>query len=75
MRRRSAAVGTSSYCRSLIPDHHATHDGDTNSHEHIYWDQASVLMQIKVLDPKSLPVRGAEGARSDVVGAEEVRTN
>lgn len=33
------------------------------SHEHIYWDQASVLVQIGLLDPKGLPVVGAEGAR------------
>lgn len=33
------------------------------SHEHIYWDQASVLVQIGLLDPTGLPVAGAEGAR------------
>ena len=33
------------------------------SHEHIYWDQASVLVQIGLLDPKGLPVAGAEAAR------------
>ena len=33
------------------------------SHEHIYWDQASVLAQIGLLDPKGLPVCGAESAR------------
>jgi carboxymethylenebutenolidase len=33
------------------------------THEHIYWDQASVLMQIGLLDPKGLPVVGAESAR------------
>lgn len=33
------------------------------AHEHIYWDQASVLVQIGLLDPKGLPVVGAEGAR------------
>jgi len=33
------------------------------SHEHIYWDQASVLVQLGLLDPKGLPVIGAEGAR------------
>ena len=41
-------------------------------HEHIYWDQATVLSQIGLLDPKlasrgngkqRLPVVGAEGAR------------
>ena len=33
------------------------------SHEHIYWDQASVLVQIGFLDPTGLPVSGAESAR------------
>jgi carboxymethylenebutenolidase len=33
------------------------------SHEHIYWDQATVLVQIGLLDPKNLPVTGAESAR------------
>ncbi|MBM3654982.1 MAG: ester cyclase, partial [Alphaproteobacteria bacterium] len=33
------------------------------SHEHIYWDQASVLVQIGLLDPEGLPVVGAENAR------------
>jgi carboxymethylenebutenolidase len=31
-------------------------------HEHIYWDQASVLVQIGKLDPAGLPVAGAETA-------------
>lgn len=31
--------------------------------EHIYWDQASVLVQIGLLDPKLLPVAGVETAR------------
>ena len=33
------------------------------SHEHIYWDQAGVLVQIGLLSPKGLPVTGAESAR------------
>jgi len=33
------------------------------SHEHIYWDQACVLVQIGLLDPKGLPVCGAESAQ------------
>lgn len=33
------------------------------SHEHIYWDQASVLVQIGLLDATGLPVVGAEAAR------------
>jgi carboxymethylenebutenolidase len=32
------------------------------AHEHIYWDQASVLVQIGLLDPALLPVAGAESA-------------
>lgn len=37
--------------------------GDKLYHEHIYWDQASVLVQIGLLDPANLPVAGAETAR------------
>jgi carboxymethylenebutenolidase len=33
------------------------------SHEHIYWDQASVLVQVGLIDPKGLPVSGGESAR------------
>lgn len=33
------------------------------THEHIYWDQASVLAQIGLLNPARLPVSGAESAR------------
>ena len=33
------------------------------AHEHIYWDQASVLVQIGLLDARDLPVAGAETAR------------
>ncbi len=36
--------------------------GDKLYHEHIYWDQASVLVQIGVLDPDGLPVAGQETA-------------
>jgi carboxymethylenebutenolidase len=36
---------------------------DKISHEHIYWDQAGVLVQVGLLDPKGLPVTGAESAR------------
>ena len=32
------------------------------AHEHIYWDQASVLVQIGLHDPQHLPVAGAETA-------------
>jgi carboxymethylenebutenolidase len=33
------------------------------AHEHIYWDQASVLKQIGLLTDSSLPVCGAESAK------------
>lgn len=33
------------------------------AHERIYWDQASVLAQLGLLDPAGLPVSGAESAR------------
>lgn len=33
------------------------------SHEHISWDQASVLVQLGLLNPAGLPVSGAESAR------------
>ena len=33
------------------------------AHEHIYWDQASVLVQIGLLDPATLPVAGVESAK------------
>jgi carboxymethylenebutenolidase len=38
-------------------------EGDKLVHEHIYWDQASVLVQLGLLDPAGLPVAGAETAR------------
>jgi len=33
------------------------------AHEHIYWDQASVLVQLGLLDQTLLPVAGAETAK------------
>jgi carboxymethylenebutenolidase len=33
------------------------------AHEHIYWDQASVLVQLGLLDPHALPVIGSDTAR------------
>ena len=33
------------------------------AHEHIYWDQASVLVQLGLLDSEKLPVAGVESAR------------
>jgi carboxymethylenebutenolidase len=40
--------------------------GDKLVHEHIYWDQASVLAQVGLLDARRLPVTGAEQARKVV---------
>ena len=37
--------------------------GGKLAHEHIYWDQASVLKQIGLITDESLPIRGAETAR------------
>jgi carboxymethylenebutenolidase len=37
-------------------------EGDKLAHEHIYWDQASVLVQVGLLDRGGLPVAGAEAA-------------
>jgi carboxymethylenebutenolidase len=39
-------------------------DGDKMVHEHLYWDQASVLVQLGLLQPGGLPVVGGDGARS-----------
>jgi carboxymethylenebutenolidase len=37
--------------------------GNKLYHEHIYWDQASVLVQVGLLDARLLPVAGIETAR------------
>jgi trans-aconitate methyltransferase len=37
--------------------------GGKLAHEHIYWDQASVLVQLGLLAPAGLPVAGVETAR------------
>jgi carboxymethylenebutenolidase len=34
-------------------------EGDKVAHERIYWDQASLLLQVGLLD-RTLPVRGGE---------------
>ena len=33
------------------------------AHEHVYWDQASVLVQLGLIDRSNLPVMGIESAR------------
>ena len=38
-------------------------EGGKIAHEHIYWDQAGVLVQLGLIDPAGLPVSGAESAR------------
>jgi hypothetical protein len=49
--------------------------GGKLSHEHIYWDQASVLVQLGLLDPKLVPqaMRDQGMERLPVVGAESAR--
>jgi len=37
-------------------------EGDKVAFEHIYWDQASLLVQLGLLDPANLPVAGIEEA-------------
>jgi carboxymethylenebutenolidase len=37
-------------------------------HEHIYWDQASLLAQVGLLDASKLPVTGAEQAKAFASG-------
>ncbi len=37
-------------------------EGDKVAYEHIYWDQASLLVQVGALDPGDLPVSGVEQA-------------
>jgi carboxymethylenebutenolidase len=37
--------------------------GDKITYEHVYWDQATVLVQLGVLPTEGLPVSGAEQAR------------
>ncbi len=41
-------------------------------HEHIYWDQATVLVQIGLLDPKLVP-GGKVAKRLPIVGKEGAR--
>jgi carboxymethylenebutenolidase len=38
-------------------------EGDKIAHEHIYWDQASLLAQVGLLNTKKLPVVGTEQAK------------
>src|SRR5262245_17117568 len=50
-------------CKVTLP--HVVVMGIVNgkvAHEHIYWDQASLLVQVGLLDPAKLPVVGSEQA-------------
>ena len=46
-------------------------EGEKISGERIYWDQASVLAQVGLLDTAKLPIRGAEAARKVLDPASE----
>jgi len=54
--RRTAASMSRSF--AIVP----SRDGEL-AHEHIYWDQASLIKQIGLLTDPKLPVYGAETAR------------
>jgi carboxymethylenebutenolidase len=46
------------------------YDGDRMAHEHLYWDQAAVLvLQLGLLESAGLPVVGAEGGDRCAIGA------
>jgi len=38
-------------------------DGNKIAHEHFYWDQASVLAQVGMIDTNGLPITGIEQAK------------
>ena len=44
------------------------------AHEHVWWDQASLLVQVGLLDPASLPVVGIEQAKELLRASEKKRT-
>lgn len=45
------------------------------SHEHIYWDQATVLVQLGLIDSTGLPVSGAETTQRILDPSLPTRTN
>lgn len=49
--------------------------GNKIVHEHIYWDQASVLAQLGILDPKKLPIVGLEQSRKlqEISGLKKIK--
>jgi carboxymethylenebutenolidase len=44
------------------------------AHEHVWWDQASLLVQVGLLNPANLPVAGVEQARKLLRVAQEWRS-
>lgn len=44
-------------------------DGDKLAHEHLYWNQASVWVQLGLLEPTGLPVVGEESVSRCSIGA------
>jgi carboxymethylenebutenolidase len=40
-----------------------TFQGEKVASERLYWDQASLLMQLGVLEPGSLPITGAQSVQ------------
>jgi carboxymethylenebutenolidase len=49
-------------------------DGDKIAHEHIYWDQATVLAQIGLIDTKSLPISGVEQTKRLLEVSQNIET-
>jgi carboxymethylenebutenolidase len=45
-------------------------DADKVAYERIYWDQASLLVQVGALNPTYLPVTGAEQATKLLDGSQ-----
>jgi carboxymethylenebutenolidase len=50
-------------------------DGNKVAYEHIYWDQASLLTQIGLLDPETLPVTGQQQAAKLLAMVEASKTS
>jgi carboxymethylenebutenolidase len=49
---------------AIVPDNLAMKfNGKKIAHEHIYWDQASLLAQVGILDANKLPIVGLEQSR------------
>lgn len=42
-------------------------ENNKTAHEHIYWDQASVLVQIGLPKPEKMPVTGREQSKKLVL--------